>query len=79
MPGGGVLFGSLLNARLVDTVEVGVMPVLLGGGIALLPPPAKETKLKLTSHKVYEKTGIVGLEYAVQYTPPNKQLKRARK
>src|SRR4030095_4267580 len=28
--GGGVLFGSLLSAGLVDTVELGVSPVLLG-------------------------------------------------
>jgi len=77
--GGGELFGSLLDVRLVDTVEVAVMPVLLGGGIPLLPPPAKETKLKLTSHKVYEKTGIVGLEYAVQYTRSDKRIKRTRK
>jgi dihydrofolate reductase len=63
--GGGSLFRSLLDAGLVDTVEVGIMPVLLGEGIALLAPPARQTKLKLTGHKVYE-TGIVSLEYAVQ-------------
>ena len=63
--GGGSLFRSLLDAGLVDTVEVAIMPVLLGGGIPLLLPPAKQTKLKLTGHKVY-KTGIVSLEYAVQ-------------
>src|SRR5262249_28733039 len=51
--GGGLLFRSLLDAGLVDTVEVGVMPVLLGGGIPLLPPPAKQVKLELTGHKVY--------------------------
>lgn len=62
--GGGSLFRSLLNAGLVDTVEVGIMPVLLGEGIPLLAPPATQTKLKLTGHKVY-KTGIVSLEYAV--------------
>jgi len=62
--GGGLLFRSLLDAGLVDGVEVAVMPVLLGGGIPLLPPPAKRAKLKLTGHKVY-KTGIVSLEYAV--------------
>lgn len=77
--GGGVLFGSLLDARLVDTVEVGIIPVLLGGGIPLLPPGAKETRLKLTSHKVYEKTGIVRLEYMVQYAPPKERSKRTRK
>lgn len=63
--GGGELFRSLAEATLVDTVEVAVVPVLLGGGIPLLPPPAKQTKLKLTGHKVY-KTGIVSLEYAIQ-------------
>jgi dihydrofolate reductase len=62
--GGGVLFRDLLAAGLVDTVEVGVIPVLLGGGIPLLPPPAKQANLKLTGHKVY-KTGTVSLEYAV--------------
>jgi dihydrofolate reductase len=64
--GGGSLFRSLLHSRLVDTVEVAIAPVLLGGGIPLLPHPARQTKLKLTSHKVY-KTGMVSLEYAVQY------------
>lgn len=77
--GGGGLFSSLLEARLVDTVEVGVIPVLLGGGIPLLPPGAKQTKLKLTSHKVFEKTGIIALEYAVDYSRPKERLKRKRK
>jgi dihydrofolate reductase len=63
--GGGLLFRSLLDAGLVDTVEVAVMPVLLGGGVPLLPPRAKARKLNLTGHKVY-KTGIVLLEYAVK-------------
>jgi dihydrofolate reductase len=65
--GGGTLFGSLLEAGLVDTVEVAIMPVLLGEGIRLLAPPAKERKLKLTGHKVY-KTGIVSLEYSIPKT-----------
>src|SRR5262249_25570226 len=34
--GGGSLFQSLLDARLVDAVEVTVIPVLLGDGIPLL-------------------------------------------
>ena len=42
--GGGGLFRSLLDAGLVDTVELAVMPVLLGSGIPLLPPGAT-TKL----------------------------------
>jgi dihydrofolate reductase len=65
--GGGLLFRSLLDAGLVDAVEVAVVPVLLGAGVPLLPPPAKRAKLALTGHKVY-KTGIVSLEYAVKST-----------
>jgi dihydrofolate reductase len=63
--GGGVLFRCLADAGLVDTVEVAVIPVLLGGGIPLLPP-GKQVKLELTGHKVYSKTGIVSLTYAVK-------------
>ncbi len=63
--GGGDLFRSLLEAGLVDTVEVAVMPVLLGGGITLLPPPATRAHLKLTGRKEYETSGIVMLEYDV--------------
>jgi dihydrofolate reductase len=68
--GGGLLFRSLLEARLVDTVEVSVIPVLLGEGIPLLPPkPSSERfRLKLAGSSRY-KTGIVSLEYAVEYDP----------
>jgi dihydrofolate reductase len=61
--GGGLLFRSFLDLGLVDTVEVAVIPVLLGGGTPLLPAPAKQAKLKLTGHKVYG-SGIVLLEYS---------------
>jgi dihydrofolate reductase len=64
--GGGLLFRSLLDAGLVDGVGVAVIPVLLGGGIPLLPSPASQSKLKLIEHKVYAKTGTVSLEYAVE-------------
>ncbi len=68
--GGGSLFRSFLEARLVDAVEVSVMPVLLGEGIPLLPPkPSSERfKLSLTISRAF-KTGIVSLEYAVEYEP----------
>jgi dihydrofolate reductase len=77
--GGGVLFRSLLEMGLVDTVEVGVMPVVLGDGIPLLPPPLRQARLKLTSHKVY-KSGSIGLEYDVQQAAAadaKRQTKRA--
>jgi dihydrofolate reductase len=63
--GGGALFRSLLEAGFVDTVEVSVVPVLLGAGIPLLPPPASEAKLELIRHTAYG-TGIVCLQYAVK-------------
>lgn len=63
--GGGALFRSLLRMGLVDTVEVGIIPVLLGEGIRLLPHPAERAQLTLTKHRVYTKTGTVALEYDV--------------
>ena len=48
--GGGSLFQSLLDARLVDSVEVAVIPVLLGAGIPLLPPGSRTT-LRLVDQK----------------------------
>ena len=63
--GGGDLFRSLLQANLVDRVEVSLIPVLLGAGIPFLPPPAPQTKLKLLEQRLYKKTGIVGLEYEI--------------
>jgi dihydrofolate reductase len=78
--GGGVLFQSLLDLRQVDAVEVGVIPVLLGGGIPLLRPPAKQAKLKLEKSRVYSKSGTVGLEYSVDYAvaKPKTRTRRAR-
>jgi dihydrofolate reductase len=63
--GGGSLFRSLLDARLVDTVELAVIPVLLGGGTPFLPPPARGAKLRLTGSRTYG-SGIVSLQYAVE-------------
>jgi dihydrofolate reductase len=63
--GGGSLFRSLLEAGLVDSVEVAVIPVLLGGGTPLLPSPAPRVRLRLVNSRVY-KTGVVSLEYAVE-------------
>jgi len=63
--GGGTLFRTLLDAGLVDGVEPAVVPVLLGGGIPMLPSPAARTKLSLSGHRLYPKSGIVLLEYTV--------------
>ena len=63
--GGGELFRSLLAAGLVDEIAVSVVPVLLGGGVPLLPSPADRARLKLRTHRVYPKTGTVALEYDI--------------
>jgi dihydrofolate reductase len=65
--GGGSLFRSLLGMGLVDIVEVAVVPVLLGGGIPLLPAYPRRTALRLMSNKTYRTTGTVCLEYAVEH------------
>jgi dihydrofolate reductase len=64
--GGGTLFRSLLEIGQVDTIEVGLIPVVLGGGLPLLPTPSPRTKLRLVGSKVFKTTGIVSLEYAVE-------------
>jgi dihydrofolate reductase len=80
--GGGALFGSMLDAGLVDGVDAAVIPVLLGGGIPFLKPPAKRATLKLTKHQLYQKSGIVSLEYDVvrpgQVKAAKKRKGRAR-
>jgi dihydrofolate reductase len=60
--GGGMLFRSLLDTGLVDSVEVAVIPVLLGAGIPLLPP-GPTAKLRLVDQKTLPKSGIVMLSY----------------
>lgn len=62
--GGGELFRGMLDQRLVDAVEVAVVPVLLGRGIPLLPSTDHPAKLMLTGHEAF-KTGNVSLKYAV--------------
>lgn len=76
--GGGELFRSLLEMGQVDAVEVAVLPVLLGGGIPVLPSPAVRRQLRLTSHRVYPRTGTVLLEYAVEAGTPKVRRKRRK-
>jgi dihydrofolate reductase len=62
--GGGVLFRSLLEAGLVDRVEVAIIPALLGSGVPLLPGLEGVAKLMLHSSEVFD-SGIVLQKYEV--------------
>lgn len=62
--GGGSLFRSLLDAHLVDIIEVSAMPILLSQGVPLLPPGARSPALRLLSSKALA-SGAVALKYAI--------------
>lgn len=64
--GGGSLFRSLLDLELVDGIEVSIIPVLLGAGTQLLLPPGDRAQLRLKGSRMYDKTGTVTLEYAIE-------------
>lgn len=53
--GGGELFAALLDAGLIDFVELAVIPVLLG----------KRHTLRLDSHRIYPKSGTAWMSYAL--------------
>jgi dihydrofolate reductase len=79
--GGGECFRSLLDAGLVDTVEVAVVPVLLGSGVPLLAPGAA-TKLSLADQKTLPASGIVALSYSIPGgvgpAPPIRYIRAAK-
>lgn len=80
--GGGELFRSLLDAGVVDTVELAVMPVLLGDGIPVLPA-GDMAKLRLVDSRVLPESGIVALAYtlpgAVGAPPGIPYVRKARR
>lgn len=64
LSGGGELFASLLSADVVDTVELGVSPILLGSGRPFLPAPVASRRLALTHQRALP-TGLLLLSYDV--------------
>ena len=64
--GGGELFRSLLELKLVDGLEVAVIPVLLGDGLPLLPKTKTRVSLGLTQQRLFKKTGTLLLNYDVK-------------
>ncbi len=66
--GGGLLAASFLDAGLIDSVELGVMPVVLGTGIPLFGPLQAFQALRLVESKTY-KGGALGLRYVPASSP----------
>ena len=64
--GGGELFRTLLAAHLVDEIELLLIPILLGGGIPLLPPSPQRVQLALQQQRSY-KSGTLSLTYSIVY------------
>ena len=62
--GGGALFASLLAAGQVDRVEVTLIPILLGGGVPLIPPGRIRSPLVLDHVEQYP-SGQVSVHYTV--------------
>ena len=60
--GGGVLFRELLDAGLVDTVEIALVPVLLGDGIPVVATGRPTPLLRLVGARPLP-SGIVLLSY----------------
>ncbi len=65
--GGGSMFRTLVDAGLVDTVEVALMPVLLSQGVPLLAPGARITGMTLDRWETLPKSGIVLLSYSIPH------------
>lgn len=64
--GGGELFRSLLTIRAVDSLEVSVIPILLGGGLPLVPAGTQRASLKLVEQKAF-RSGRMLLKYDLQH------------
>lgn len=60
--GGGALIHSFLQLGLVDELIVSTLPIILGDGIPLFPPPNPEVVLELVSSRQYP-SGLLQAHY----------------
>jgi dihydrofolate reductase len=62
MLGGGELAREFLKADLIDAMELGVVPTLLGKGIPLFPSGFPQREFTLLENKSYSR-GLITLKY----------------
>lgn len=62
----GTLVKSLINAELLDEMQLLINPVILGSGKRYLDNIKKRQDMKLLHTKIYESSGAVLLRYALQ-------------
>jgi dihydrofolate reductase len=60
--GGGELARSFLDADLVDGLQLGIVPVLLGAGIPLFPSGFPQRDFTLIENKTFSQ-GLISLTY----------------
>lgn len=63
--GGSQLAGAVYALGELDGIDISLIPVVLAGGIPLLPALNGRSKLRLLNHRA-SPSGILHLEYAVQ-------------
>jgi dihydrofolate reductase len=63
--GGASLLASMLDLKLVDEIEIAIIPVLLGSGKPMVEVLNEKVWLELISYKRYE-NGTVNLRYLVK-------------
>jgi dihydrofolate reductase len=60
--GGGEIAREFLKADLIDEMEIGVVPILLGEGIPLFPSGFPQREFELVESKSYSQ-GLILLKY----------------
>ncbi|MEA4980005.1 MAG: dihydrofolate reductase family protein [Petrimonas sp.] len=63
--GGGEIISMLLEAGLVDKLQICYIPVILGKGIRLFPEQPQESTWKLVGSKSYD-SGIIKVDYVIR-------------
>lgn len=63
LAGGGQIAHEFLKHDLVDQIDLGMVPVLLGDGVPLFPPGFPQRSFQLASQRRYA-SGMLALSYA---------------